>query len=222
MSLRKDLEAYVEEETGSVSVHMYPTNHSCDNLLLFTCEAFILMRGDGKDFFDMENFKTWASRFRVAPGVFARYPGEYHSTSHDDYTGLAAASFILGEDTIAHEIADYGVDTDFTWDNDYLGRIIDFEPFVRAAAGMPLGPWNQLKAALGFLANCFEPKAETSGKILLWLKYEVFRGRWEFIDLAIAIWKWRMRKLYGPQPLKEIFLIYFGPAHPFAHAVGDL
>lgn len=215
LQFRKEIEEYREKETGAVSVHRNPSNHSCDNLLLFS-SVFIALLKD-KQMQDIEFYHSIVRKFAIEPGRFARYPGEQEASSHDDHTGVAVVSYLLGM-RAAQEILAYGESTGWMFRptrEGWLGRIIDFPPTVRAAAGKPLSIFSQIAFALGTIANLFEPRHETSGKILLWLKHKVLFGRYTLIDGAIKLWRFRMSKVY-PGGFQEVVTIYYGAEHPFA------
>jgi hypothetical protein len=108
----------------------------------------------------------------------------------------------------------YGSSHDWTWGDNWLGRIPLFVPTVKAAAGVRLSLGSQIVVAGVYLSNYFEPKRESSGRILLYLASKALSGQGFIIDSAIGLWRIMMRKRFGtPRGLLEV---YFSTLHPFS------
>jgi hypothetical protein len=206
--LLESIQAYREPKTGAVSNMKNPPDKSADNLLLFWATLVILLPPEERDQ-ELARLQTFVQACELEPGSLARYPGEFNPTSHDDLTGVAVAW-----PAYAARILAFAEAHDWEWAGNWLGRIPDFPPTIRAAAGARLGIASQIRAAIGFSWNIFEAKGETSGKCLLFLKSLALFGQGKIIDLAIAVWRLRMHRTYGS--MKAVYAIYFGADHPFA------
>lgn len=63
------------------------------------------------------------------------------------------------------------------------------------------------------LSNLNEDPSDTSNKLLTWTTIQGLQKRSLFCRLGGAIWRWRMRRIYGST--QAIAKIYFGASHPF-------
>lgn len=210
-----------------VSLYKNPGDHSTDNGLLFS-GTYIVLCSDAEREAEREWFTSLVKSCEIVPGLYGRYPGDNSFNSHDDLTGVAAASSLLGL-PYAKDILSYGLEMDYAWNTEevgkwtwrsWLARILGFIPFLRVAANSKLGMASQITAALSFLASTFEPKDETSGKCLLYLKARIMYGQYPLVDIAIEIWKRHVTKQYGG--MRGVYEIYFGKSHPFVEYVTEL
>lgn len=226
MSLRQAIQEYLEPTYKCVGLKPHPPDHSTDNALLFT-STYIVLYSDQEKWDQFEEsippearvaWNDWSwlvTHCEINPGLLSRYPGDLNLTSHDDYTGVVVASAYVGHGFMAQRICQYGLEHDWWFGDNFLGRIIDFVPLVKVAAGAPISRLERLMAAAGFLGNLWEPTEETSGRCLLYLKQKVLRGRYWEVDLGIWVWKLMMRYRY-PTGMAGVYAIYFGPLHPFS------
>jgi hypothetical protein len=170
---------------------------------------------------DMSDAMSVVKQYEVPriPGVFLRYPGATEYMNHDDLTAAA----VLNE-RYASSILAFANASDWEWPQaGNLSRILDFVPTILASAGISIPIWEQFACLIAWVANCFERKEETSGKQLIWLKVRACYGKGFVSDLAIAIWRWRMNRIY-PGGLQEMLGIYYKPdresgeTHPIVNA----
>jgi hypothetical protein len=112
---------FIEPMTKMVSLHVFPSGRDCDNHLLFTATAAALY-----GLYSEYEILTLTAPFQIEPGAFARWPGENHPSSWDDHLGLAVASPVL-----AQGILNYAAKHDWTWGDNWLGRIPLFVPVDR-------------------------------------------------------------------------------------------
>lgn len=218
-TLTQDLEPYTEP-CGLVGLVPNPPDGSTDNGLLFTATSEVLKKVLGERQL-IPGLEELALSAEVLPGVLSRWPLDVKGASithWDDHCGVACASMPM-----AYRILCHGRATGWRFGGEFLARIIDFAPAVTMASGASPGFLGQLAACLGLLGNLWEPKQETSGKCLLYLKCRVYdwhtaRG-YPLLRLCVKLWRARMRRLYGD--LSGLYTIYFGPDHPFTrHTVG--
>ena len=202
-----------KESTGAFSIYKHPNDDSCDNLLLQTSYYYLLLEhrneltGD-----DREKFRKYLQSREICQGSFKRKSFETWPSSFDDHTAIAATSKYW-----ATRIAEHGHWNDWTWNNNFLGRIPGFAPAIKAKAGISLSPLSQSAAIADYLGNLREPKEDVSGKILLWFRMQCYGDKYPAINAAIAIWKERMRALY-PNGMCDVWHEYLkkdSPDHPF-------
>lgn len=217
-TLRELIEPYREPTTRMVGLVPNPTDHSCDNGLLFSATYMVL---EGRNYSDergwfIDLLDTCQPSER---GWFVRYPGA-GVVAHDDLTGIAAAS-MYG----AYCVGTYGKRHWWSWGlkpgkgtiRTWWGRIVDFPPTVMAAYGSRVGLLSQILWSIDTMASCLTAKGNTSGKCLSYLKIKVMDRRKDvwLCHLASKFWRSRMRKMY-PGGMRDVYAIYFKPAHPFA------
>ena len=200
-----------EPITKAFSVQYQPEDYSCDNAVLFTAHAHRL------GIISLEECEDILNRYQVSPGLFIRHPMKKWDLMHwDDHVGAAAIS-----PKFAVPILDYAENHGWMFGENNLSRFPIFAPILRAGGGRTLSLIDQLSASLSYLANIFEAKSETSGKLILWLCSETFRGKGRVLAISIDIWKYAMARKYVSGP-REMFQIYFpdkdGHRHPFVNA----
>ena len=215
LNLERELSRFRDPKSDLVGLRAFSVGKDCDNGVLFTATALVLMAGF--------NLREYSERFRksallvtLEDGVLARYPGETEPSSWDDHLGAAVAGAVRGVPDLTRLIAMHGYASDWTWGENWLGRIPLFSPVVRAAAGDKLSLLSRLRVAGCYLQNCFEPKGETSGICLLYLASHVLEGQGLAVAAAIELWRKILRRRY-PGGKREVYGIYFGASHPFAH-----
>ncbi len=222
MGLREDVENYREPRTRMVGLWPSPTDHSCDNGLLFSATYLKLLSLQTSSV-DWEKETAWfralVRECQIEPGLIRRYPGDIGVQSHDDLVGIAWFDPVL-----AREILFYGEDHKYSWNTEYPGvwrlrtffyRIGGFVPFLKARSGFDLNWFDKLNVALSFLLNTREPSSETSGRCLLYLMANALESTdsWLVQD-AIKYWRLRMNQLY-PDGIRGLYRVYFGEGHPF-------
>lgn len=218
MGLQTDIEVYREPGTRMVALNKMPPMHSTDNGLLFSATYIVMLRSLNQlSDTEMDWFDGLAKSCEIEPGLYRRYPGDLGLNAHDDLTGISCVSREL-----ASKIYQYGEEHDFSWNTEYpgqwtwrswLARIVGFVPFLRVAAGLPIGYFGQLQIVASFLVNCFEGRQETNGKCLLFLRAKVLYGKYPLVDAGIDLWRGRMMQLY-PQGVQGMYAIYFGATYP--------
>ena len=220
MGLQTDMEVYREPGTRMVALNKMPPMHSTDNGLLFSATYIVMLRSL-KQLSSEESqwFDKLVQSCEIEPGLYRRYPGDLGLNAHDDLTGVAAVS-----PELALKIYKYGEAHDFSWNTEnpgkwtwqsWLTRIVGFVPYVRSAAGLPVGYFGQIQIIASFLFNCFEGRQETNGKCLLYLRAKVLYGKYPLVDAGIDLWRARMAMIY-PHGMREVYAIYFGITYPFA------
>lgn len=207
MGLREAIKDY-QEPNGMVSIYKNPAPRSTDNGLLFTATYLVLLGGGTA--VERQWYNQIALDCEIEPGLLARYPGEKEPTSHDDLTGASVASVLMARRIYARLLAFSGF-----YGTNFLERIPDFWPTLKACALEDIDWIDMLLFSAGILANCFEKRSATSGKCLAYLKCKAMEGQSRVLDIVIAIWrtvqKWRYRG-----GMKDVYAIYFGASHPFA------
>jgi len=220
MRLIEAIQEYLEPTTGAVGLKKNPHDNSTDNLLLFTATYLVNLPECEREL-ERDRFIRLVRVLEIQIGCYKRYLGHTGLNSHDDLQGVAIASYLMGL-PFAGEIVLYGFRHDWSWNTEepgewtwrsWLARILGFVPLLRHCARLPVGSMGQITLALAFLVNMFEPKEETSGKCLLWLRAQALTGHYPIVDLAIKIWKLRMIRMY-PGGLQDVYRIYFKD-HPF-------
>lgn len=212
-----EIESYREKTTRAVVLVQSPQDDSTDNALLFSSIYMVMLSLYGNvPIAEIKWYNEFIAKHRLKPGSFKRHLLETFPSSHDDHTGIAVASALHPDiNLFALEIYLHGEDNLWIWNRNFLGRIIDFIPTIKTCAGVKLSMFEQLMFIVGTLGNLFEPKQETSGKILLWLKHKALWGKYRSIDTAITIWRWWMKKRY-PNGMQDVMAIYYGAQHPFS------
>ena len=227
MLLSQAITPYREPKNKMVSLYKNPGDHSTDNGLLFSATYIMLLTSEEQEQ-EREWFSGVVKSCEIVPGLYSRYPGDVSFNSHDDLTGVSVASSALSL-RFSRDILLYGLETDFAWNTEkpgewtwrsYLARVLGFVSFLRVSAGLPIGMLSQITSALSFVASTFEPKNETSGKCLLYLKALDMRGKYPIVDMGIEIWKRHVLKQYGG--MRGVYEIYFGKDHPLTSYVKDL
>jgi hypothetical protein len=202
--------AYIDPVTGGVQLHPNVSGQDSDNMLLFTATFVLLLQDPAEQAQARVNLLKTALACQLQPGEYCRYPGQTTPTSWDDHLGLSVASEVL-----AQEIHTYGVQNDWDWGANWLGRIPLFAPTVTASAlnrlSYPLSLW----AALPFLTDCLQPASSTSGRCLLYLAQRSLVGRHNLLDGVMQRWRTQMGQLYKGG-MRDVYSTYFGPAHPFS------
>lgn len=204
------LDRWHHEDTGAVSCEIDPVGRSADNLCLFTCEAYAL------GLVTKEECEKVLLAFEDEPGILARYPGHKDWCSWDDHTAASAVSQLL-----ASRMYDYMTTHKWSTPADkLLWRFPIFIPTVIAGSGRYLMPWWQVLIALAYIANMFEPKTETSGKIILWLAQKNLQ-RFYLLRLVTFVWR-KVLQSKHPGGIKEVMQIYFPPKKGIPHPFGEV
>ena len=233
---RKDAEEFFDAE-DMFGQWRNPIARTTNNALLYsgTYYTILVMLGLARSP-DLERFNKMCRSCEVPvngvpqPGLYFRHPN--HSDmkqEHDDYVGMAAAAYHL-DSPIAKEIVKYGRDNDWYYDSLHLtvkdpakwhSRFGNIVPHYKACAKEVLGLVDQVFWALPTIFGAFGKKDNSSGIILDWLKIAPVDGKYFICNIAIMIWRWRMRKAF-PKGMADVFAIYFqndgGYDHPFSKA----
>lgn len=197
------------EPCGLLGLIPSPPNGSTDNGLLFTATARML----DPEHMSQAEYEQLALSCEVAEGCFSRWPlvvKEPEVSNWDDHIAVSFASPLLAKRVLA-----YGRVHRWTWNGEFLARIVDFSPAVTMAAGESAGWFGRGLAILGLLANIWEPRGATSGKCLLVLKCRIYdrcASSSALLEAAVRIWRNHMRRLYGD--LGGLYEIYYGKSHP--------
>lgn len=188
-----------------------PGKFSAENLILFSITAYFM---GGIPAGDVHSF---IAACRLKPGLFVRYPGMPDKyCSHDDLTAMA-----VFDQRLAREIYDYGEANGWTWPGvGYLPRIQDFKATIKAGAEVPPTTTELIQATIAVLwdafwrtTNKYDGKPDVGGSLLIYLKQKKLDGIVWYLDWAFAIWRWRMKRIFGE--LWQMYAIYFGADSPF-------
>jgi hypothetical protein len=236
------LEEYREERYPFVSPGKKPPSHSCDNGLLFTAEAMILLSDLAyeeeqavKGFLDLDvsavivkETMTWSDLVDACmaePGLLRRYPFAQGDEQHDDYTGVAAAAKILNFPHHAQQILDYGEKHNYCWNvekpgtfdpNFWFGRYPSFVPVLAVALGHSLDLMGQLACLGSFVAAARKADGKDSSEVqITYLEARVLEGSHWLVNLGIWYWRRKLMKVF-PRGLKQVREGYFGELHPLA------
>lgn len=190
------------------------------------CAQFIKILFDRKKQLDMLDWiqtKEFIQSCEIEPGLYGRWPNDHGQVSHDELRGIAYLSWKL-DFTHALSIVLYGNKTDWVFNSQspsdesprfWLGRMIDFEPMVRAAARMPVSLWKQLLWTISALASAYGKDSGVSGRIMTWIDLEIVdQDRYPLMQLGAYLFRSKMKKRYPGGP-KELLGIYHGKTHPF-------
>ena len=147
-------------------------------------------------------------------GLMNRWPdGNGGVFSYDEFIGASALSKtfakILYFDLIACDfVYNNKPDTELSNIPDRFNteRFIFFTPYMRAACGLPLSYFSQLKWSLHLIINIVSKaatiKARASGLLKTWVMIDAMNkpSEYPFAALVIALWRWRMRRAgVGPR-----------------------
>jgi len=180
--------------------------------------------------------------FKVA-GLYHRhgppYPTgpEHHGVSHDEMNGIAIQSKLFGLH-VAEEIVKYGKKHGWAFIDErpythpiknifsiekgkrlfMLGRIR--QPRDRAFYKMCNNERPSIVGYLHLLLTAWitsrKPKADTSGKILAFTRFQALKGKYKMFDFMYKIFRKNLIKTHGENFLEDILKIYFRHStHPF-------
>lgn len=242
MSLYEDIQTYKEPNDirfknpvipTFVALNKLPPKHSTDNGLLFSCTYWILLKDKEELSQEINWLYNLVESCEITPGLYNRYPGDVSLNSHDDLTGIAAASWSI-RGTWRWCILDYAKQHNYYFNNEHpsdgfittwrkfglkyaiepwLGRMPGFSSFLKATAGEKLTWFDVIWASIPFIGDMFADKQETNGRCLLWLKAAPLLNNSKVLDWVINTWKAHMMNLY-PKGLKDMYTIYYGAEHP--------
>lgn len=177
-------------------------------------------------------------KFSMLDGQHIRHPEKSDEVqSHDDITGLASASQLLGT-AYAQKVFFEGIDTGFAFSDNSKGA--GFKQWLRSTwdrhpgfichlsvcAQIPPRIWDQAFWSAVLIFATFSPKNSTSGRLLKWQwvkAYRTFKHReksqYLLMEIASRFFEWRTSKTYGSEKIGGAFKIFFGPTHPFTKAM---
>jgi hypothetical protein len=104
------------------------------------------------------------------------------------------------------------------WDPQaWLGRMQNVLVLYSYVLGRKIALWSKIWLSAACLMGAFAQKTDTDARILSWLSLYVANSlQPSFLTkLTAKIWNWRVKKDY-PNGMKDIFSLYFTPAHPIA------
>lgn len=194
------------------------TEYSIDNYNLFTAHYFNL-GATGVDYFNYFKFNNACQG--LEPGLFWRFPKGPEPISQDELIGIAVCCWHMGDVYPVNNILAYGDANWWCFNNPspskfslscWLGRFLDLKPLLLASVNKPVNLLRQSIWSIYLLTTLFSTKQNTSGKLLKYCQLPIMK-KYLLCSLAIAIWRFFMKRQYGsPQAL---FQIYF-PNHPLA------
>lgn len=214
MSLYSDLlsQHYLDSNYGVIS--NVQGDESCDNYHLFSAEAKLVAGWD-----IWPQYVSFYKACEVEPGLICRYPGkESNGISQDEMIGAATLDAAAAEC-----IYQYGQKHWWYYDvskngfslSKWMGRFIDFKPYIKHAARFKLNIFQQLAWTVGTIITTFSSYDNTSSKLLKWVQLKKMEHNYYLCDLAIIFFRWKMSRQYK-NGLKDVMGIYFGPNHPLA------
>jgi len=197
-------------------------NQICDNGLLFTSEALVLLAinnplhtiGEYRLF-----FIDLLEKCQVEKGLYKRSPEHDMQQGPDDIIGIAVASKYLKTDHAAM-ILDYLRHHDFTYYtaqnkrflNGWLGRQPGLTGLLAMCAGETPNLYERFILMMGILFTCFEKKEETSNRLLAQMIIFGLDGHW-MSTITKMIWAIHIHRFGG---IKKVAEIYFGE-HPIVY-----
>jgi hypothetical protein len=160
----------------------------------------------------------------VKPGLIDRGRDNLSPEEHDDYIGLAAAQWHVGQAMLT-----YGKNNNYIYNNMnlpgiknslrfFFARIPGFVCHLKLSANEAPSPFDRLYWCVGILASAFFGGTDASGYQLKWLmvkRYDSSQSRNKVMDIVSNIWKAKIISKY-PNAMGGVFADYFGPQHPFA------
>jgi hypothetical protein len=210
------IKPYLENEIGPVSLYPNPPDGSTDNALLFSSIFMMLLKT-----YEPENVPYWiewwsniVGKRELMGGVYCRHPRESWPSHWDDHIGVSMASFALRTQH-RHEILGHGKQYWGFWGKEFLWRIPLFYLMSRFCSLESLSWLERQCVRLVFSFNMFEPKGETSGKVILFCAYLCLRGWYEDVDKTLTQWMARHHEWYPEDYLAGEFAVYYGDTHPF-------
>jgi hypothetical protein len=228
MALLDAIETYLEPRLKMVGLVPYPKDGGNENGLLFSATLITLLSPEDRD-----KMRSWfvdmVSACQVEPGLYHRYPGHWKVNSHDDLTGIAVASKLLGL-PFHSDIYRYGLTHHWNWNDlapgvltpgTFLGRFIPFILFLKGTDDQPLNTEEKFTFAASLLESLRDPYEETNKKCLQLLKNRTMRGKSWLVDVAIWWWCRKMQQMYPGGP-RELYREYYKPdpvtgeLHPFS------
>lgn len=225
MNFKEEMHYFQEPNNGNFSLHRNPGFNSTDNGPLWNA-TYLDMLSPG----ERGNHKAWFRenliKRQVSPGLYKKYPGSVHTSSHDNLIGdILCADFVRDEETLAaiYEHAKKNWYCFYTAEHKptfkekvgaFFGRIPGVIAMVRVSNKKSMGIIGITLMIVGLLLNMTEERTNTSGRCLLLLQTRYLLGRNALLDLVIGLWLGKMQRLYhnGPRELRAIF---FGALHPF-------
>lgn len=217
VDLTELIKPYLEPNEGVVGLTPNPETGSCDNGLLFSSIFMMLLKA-----YQPERVHEWVpwygkiiSERTLLNGVYCRKTAEVWPSHWDDHIGVAMASLALRTGH-RHDILAHGRQYMGFWGKEFLWRIPLFYIMCQFCSRESLTWLERQILRIVFAFNLFEPKAETSGKVILFLAYLCLRGFYQDVDQTLSVWMTKQHENYGDDYLAGPFLIYYGSEHPFS------
>lgn len=197
----------------------FPGEELDGNAILYA-STYILIKDrmiglEAQDYLHIENLYYQSM---IQRGMISRGPHKQGDPqSHDDYVGLAAASFVV-DGAAAKDFAYFGFANGWQWGDtlsSYYGRHTGFIAHIKACAGAKPSLIEQILWSVDILwTACREHETSVSGKILDWIKVQVMKEKPHIITkIAIHFWEKKIRKDY-PNLMGDVFACYFERATP--------
>lgn len=219
----KGFESYSGRYGMVLSKKASETNQVCDNGLLFTSEALVLLArnnllqtiGEYRLF-----FINLLESCQVEKGLYKRSPEHDMQQGPDDIIGIAVASKYLKTDH-ASRILNYLRHNNFTyytavnklfWSG-WLGRQPGLTALLSMCAGETPNLYDRLILMVGILFTCFEKKEETSNRLLAQMIIYGLDDHWTS-TLCRSIWLIHLHYYGGIKLAAET---YFGDDHPIVY-----
>lgn len=200
------------------------------NVVLYSGLAQALAAERNEHDTDPTQFKHLLAEVEVSPGVIERYkkPGDFQA--HDDNIGFIVYSFLveapsLFKDSFVRRHYLTGLKNGLTWNNQTPGkwtlrsffvRHPGYWQLVKAALGLPIGPYGQIIAAIDFLWTVLEDKGSSEHN-MDHAKMAVYdRKSWllhPIIKASVAITRYIYAKKH-PRGRIESYEEFFGQNHP--------
>lgn len=203
MSLELEIKPYLDGN-GLVCPDIQgqnPNVRGSDNGPLFTSQYLILQKLNG----ETPDTEALVALFKCigSDGQIHRAPNDTSEDAPDDNYGFLAAMNVLGITATGYKLP--------------LKCMHPALIYLRALAnGSILARlWSPLIALIILSSNLNTPKSDTSNRLLTWTLIQGARSKSLLCNIAGEIWTYRQYRIYGTNPVSEIFRIYMQQGHPF-------
>lgn len=223
MSFKSEVLQHYLDVDGLVALDREPTRWSTGNGLLYTGLFYTLLALNGElDEEDRARFAKAVARCEVEPGLYNRNPGRPDWEAHDDYVGVAAASYFL-KAPFAGDIVDYGEINEWCFDNTkpgelslkaYHGRFPGRIGFYYMATGSKPGFFRRVAFSSAVKNDTTETRRDAGEVILRWLQVQVAKDL-GVCPIACEDWEQSFKIAWGDEA--TLFRVALNaPEHPFS------
>lgn len=226
MSIREDFKEYADSD-GMLTPNFHPPVNSTGNGLLYTAEEMITLHE--LKLLTLEDQRAWDEIVKsclVDGGMLKRNKYKNNEqNSHDDYTGVLTACYLLDSDFFTRNIYQYGKEHWWNFNNvnpgkftgaSWLGRFPALIAHMYWCAGKTPNLFLRLYTALATIVSSSSDRKNHDNWMLTYLRILVNNDKCWINRLANKVF---MKKLFQhyPDGFRQIFKEYcVNPQHPLA------